>query len=292
MLEAVEAPVPDEEVPLDVPHHPLVLALGPGPVRAAGPGREPVVTGKVEEPLVEVHGITDMVVDHEALLVVHQDLPGDTAEVLEGPDDPLIGVLGILLLCAPEMKPPRISKGVHREVNLPGAAAHLDRHRTPVVLHLMAWLGLVTHRCLALPHGPLGMDIIPHHGIASRVSPLPAFHQDHLGIPDTFPQELVDERLELVELALVRIGPYPKWGPLPGERPANRLGVHPKTVSYVLLIEPFLKLFPDIHPVLLLEHRRTPRSSSHPSKGTPPRFFEGTFYFDIQGTFNIDNDRL
>ena len=73
---------------------------------------------------------------------------------------------------------------------------------------------------------------------------------------------------------------------------ANRLGVHPKTVSYVLLIEPFLKLFPDIHPVLLLEHRRTPRSSSHPSKGTPPRFFEGTFYFDIQGTFNIDNDRL
>ena len=220
VLEAVEAPVPDEEVPLDVPHHPLVLALGPGPVRAAGPGREPVVTGKIEEPLVEVHGITDMVVDHEALLVVHQDLPGDTAEVLEGPDDPLIGVLGILLLCAPEMKPPRISKGVHREVNLPGAAAHLDRHSTPVVLHLMAWLGLVTHRCLALPQGPLRMDIVPHNRIASCVSPLPAFHQDHLGIPDTLPQELVDERFELVELALVRPRPNPWWGATPRDRAA------------------------------------------------------------------------
>lgn len=55
MGEAVEPAVPDEEVLLEVFHHPFHLTFGSGSSWAAGPWQEAVVIGQQQEPGVEHH---------------------------------------------------------------------------------------------------------------------------------------------------------------------------------------------------------------------------------------------
>ncbi|ENE84695.1 hypothetical protein ECP03047772_0837, partial [Escherichia coli P0304777.2] len=55
MGEAVEPAVPDEEVFLEVFHHPFNLTFGSGPSWTAGPWQEAIVIGQQQEPGVEHH---------------------------------------------------------------------------------------------------------------------------------------------------------------------------------------------------------------------------------------------
>lgn len=55
MGEAVELAIPDEEVLLEVFHHPFHLTFSSGPSWAAGPWQEAIVIGQQQEPGVEHH---------------------------------------------------------------------------------------------------------------------------------------------------------------------------------------------------------------------------------------------
>ena len=162
MLQALKMTPADKKVVLDVTDHPFVLPLGPGSIGTTGAGSETVAAGQVQKPLIEPHPRPDAVLDHRALVIIHEHLPGHTAEVLEGPDDPLIGMLRILTIRAPEVKPPRKAQGVDAEVNFLKLAPHPGDGLAPVALHLTTGFRLETDRCQqAFKIPPLSASKIP-----------------------------------------------------------------------------------------------------------------------------------
>ena len=139
MGEAVEPAVPDEEVLLEILHHPLYFAFGPGPARAAGPWQEVIVVGQQQEPGVE-HHFPVVIFQHCRFLVINQHGFHTATEVTEGLYQRLIGVFRILFWCSEDMEATREPQSVNREVNfasLPGDF-HLDF--APVVLKLITGL--------------------------------------------------------------------------------------------------------------------------------------------------------
>ena len=62
---------------------------------------------QVDEPLVEARPLGRPMCQDCRLLVVHQHLVWHAAEVLEGADQPLVGVLGVLPVGAPEVEAPQ-----------------------------------------------------------------------------------------------------------------------------------------------------------------------------------------
>jgi hypothetical protein len=83
---ALEGPVVDEEVVLNVADVALVLALGLGACRAAGPRPKAVVAGQVQESGMELDRAAAPMGDDGGLLIVDQDLARDAAEPLDGSD--------------------------------------------------------------------------------------------------------------------------------------------------------------------------------------------------------------
>ena len=165
----LKCPVTDKKVVLDIPDHPFVFPFRPRTVWTAGPGGETIPAGKIEKPLVKSHTIPDTMADHGAPLVVNQHFPTHAAKMLARTEHPLIGVLGVVAVGAPEMKPPGIPQGVDTEINFPmtagncrSASACRDRsqnapsHGSPV---MDAWVSYnhaqwSYHRCIRGSESP------------------------------------------------------------------------------------------------------------------------------------------
>ena len=107
---ALEGPVADEEVVLDVADVAFVLALGLGAGRATGPRAEAVVARQAQEVGMELDVAPAAMGEDGGLLIVDQDLGGDAAEPFEGADEGLVGVLRILGVGAPDMEAARIAQ--------------------------------------------------------------------------------------------------------------------------------------------------------------------------------------
>src|SRR5205823_3672798 len=102
-----------------IANHALVFALGAGPVGPAGPRGEAVVSGQVEKALIELGGLPICPeLQDRRLLVIHQHLARHTAEVLQAADQPFVGVLGVFLVGAPEVKTARVAQRVDDEMHL------------------------------------------------------------------------------------------------------------------------------------------------------------------------------
>ncbi len=91
-------------------------ALRLGPARLARPRTKPVLLREVQKPRVKHHVLRAMHEDGR-LLVIHDHLVGNPAKPLEAPDHPLVGVLGVFAVGAPEVKPWRVPQRVRREVH-------------------------------------------------------------------------------------------------------------------------------------------------------------------------------
>ncbi len=85
MGEAVEPAVPDEEVFLEVFHHPFHLTFGSGPSWTAGPWQEAIAIGQQQEPGVE-HHLPVVIFQHCGFLVIDQHGFHAAAEVAKGAD--------------------------------------------------------------------------------------------------------------------------------------------------------------------------------------------------------------
>ncbi|GCV49145.1 hypothetical protein HmCmsJML029_04470 [Escherichia coli] len=83
MSEAVEPAVPDEEVLLEVFHHPLNLTFCSGPAWTACPWQEVIVVGQQQESGVE-HDFPVVILHHRSLLIINQHRFHTTTEVAEG----------------------------------------------------------------------------------------------------------------------------------------------------------------------------------------------------------------
>ena len=83
MSEAVEPAVPDEEVLLEVFHHPLNLTFCSGLAWTACPWQEVIVVGQQQESGVE-HDFPVVIFQHRSLLVINQHRFHTTTEVAEG----------------------------------------------------------------------------------------------------------------------------------------------------------------------------------------------------------------
>ncbi len=116
MSEAVERAVPDEEVLLEILHHPLYFSFGSGPAWAAGPWQEVIVIGQQEEPGVE-HHFSVVIFQHRCLLVINQHSFHTAIEVAEGANQRLIGVFSILLWRGEDMEASGEPQRINREVN-------------------------------------------------------------------------------------------------------------------------------------------------------------------------------
>src|SRR4029453_11868505 len=106
---ALERPIADEEVMLDVADVAFVLALGLGASRTTGARAEAVVAGQIDEARGELDLAPPPVRDDGGFLIVDQDLGRAATEPLEGPHERLVGVLGILGVRPPEMAAPGVA---------------------------------------------------------------------------------------------------------------------------------------------------------------------------------------
>jgi len=123
MRPTLELAIADEEVVLDVAHHPFILALRLRPGRTTGLRDEAVVTGQIEKPWMEPDEAATRMLEYRRLLIVHQDLARHTAEPLKAPDESFIGVRGVFAVRAPKMKPPGEPQRVDEEVTVVSAPA-------------------------------------------------------------------------------------------------------------------------------------------------------------------------
>src|SRR5699024_7377241 len=71
MSESVVSAVPDEEVLLDVYHHPLILTFCAGPAWTAGSWQEVIVVGQQQYSGV-AHDFPVVILQHRSLLVINQ----------------------------------------------------------------------------------------------------------------------------------------------------------------------------------------------------------------------------
>jgi hypothetical protein len=180
---ALEGAVADEEMVLDVADVALVLALGLGPRRATGPRAEAVVAGQIEEPGMELDGAPAPMGDDGGLLIVHPDLAGHAAEPLEGPDQRLVGMLGVLGIGAPEMEAARVTERADGEMHRDGLPGQHGGLHAPVRLHLSTGLGLKPHRRPARPQRAFGMEIVAQDGDAAGIAARLQFPPDHHRVP-------------------------------------------------------------------------------------------------------------
>ena len=86
-------------------------------------------------------------------------------------------------------------------MNLLVLATNLGHDLTPVILQLLPWRGFEPDRRPALAKRPLGFDVIPQDADLSLVALSLDLPQNDLAVPDLFPQQLIDQWLERIELA-------------------------------------------------------------------------------------------
>ena len=159
MSPAFKGAVAHKEVILDVPHHALVFALGPGSIRLAGPRGEAVVESQIQKALVEARhppqdGPALHISGYPPALALR-----DPAKVLQAADQAFVGVLGILAVGAPKVEAPGIAQFVHNEGDLALPGYH-NADLAPVSLQLLAGFGLKPHRLPAGTQGTLGRDVL------------------------------------------------------------------------------------------------------------------------------------
>lgn len=186
---ALKGAVAHEEMLFDVADHALVFAFGAGTIRAAGAGREAVVRREVEKALVESKGVT-LVDQHGGFLIVDQHLLGDAVEVLQAADQPLVGVFGIVVRRAPEVKAPGIAQLIDDEVDLGRLAGELGDEFTPIALELVAGRGLEAHGGPPRAEGTLGGHVVAQDGVAARIAGGAELTQDHDAVPDPLSEQL------------------------------------------------------------------------------------------------------
>lgn len=85
MGEAVELAIPDEEVLLEIFHHPFHLTFSSGPSWTAGPWQEAIVISQQQESGVE-HHLPVVIFQHCGFLVIDQNGFCAVVEVAEGAD--------------------------------------------------------------------------------------------------------------------------------------------------------------------------------------------------------------
>jgi hypothetical protein len=99
----------------------------------------------------------------------YAEVPRST-EPLEGADDPLVGVLGILAVGAPEMEAAREAEGAHHEVHLRLRAHDRRPGGRPVRLQLAARLCLEPDGRAACAQPALRMNVVPQDRDAARIA--------------------------------------------------------------------------------------------------------------------------
>ncbi len=202
MAVALEVPVALEEVLFHIAHHPLGLALGTRPLGPTRLGLEAVMVGvgQIQEAGVEMHGAVPIMPDHGRLLIVHQDLARHAAEVVEGPDQPFIGVFGVFPGSGPDVQIARGAEYVHDKMDRAGLTGQVGPDLAPIVLKLLPGFRLIANGLLARAKSALGLDVQPDQGAATGVTLVPELLIDHLGVPDLLSDLLVNKRLEGVQL--------------------------------------------------------------------------------------------
>ncbi len=170
MCQAVELPVTNEEVLLEVFHHALHLAFGLCPAWAAGAWREAIVFCQLEEAVVEDNLATVVMFENGRFLVINQHGFDATAKAGEGFDQRLIGMLGILTIRRPGMEVPGVTQGIHGDVHLAALAVDNRLDFTPVVLELLTGLCFEAYGLSGRPQSPFGMHILTQSGATSAVS--------------------------------------------------------------------------------------------------------------------------
>ncbi len=104
MHPTIDGAVADEEVVLDVADHAFVLALRLRPGRSARARYKPIVSRQIHKSWMEPGGATLRMRKGRRRLIVHQHLGQHAAKPLEAPDQPVIGVCGVLAVRAPEVE--------------------------------------------------------------------------------------------------------------------------------------------------------------------------------------------
>ena len=110
-------------------------------------------------------------------------------------------MLGILAWACPDVKIPGITQHIHGDIDGTDPATDFGPDLTPVMLELLARLGLVANRLLAGPKRALGLDVFANQCRAAAVALLPQLLENDLGVPDFIGQLLIDKRLERIQLA-------------------------------------------------------------------------------------------
>lgn len=167
MSKAVEAEIAHEEVLLHLLHHPLHLAFGADPPRAASPGSEAVVVRKPLEAGVE-QLVPVVVPEDRGFLVVGQHGFHAAGRVAEGAHQRLVSVLRVLAVGGPDVEAVRVAWG-HGEVDAAVLPTNLRPDDASVVLKLVARLGFEAHRFAGRAHFTFGLDVIAQHGTASDI---------------------------------------------------------------------------------------------------------------------------
>lgn len=190
MSEAVEPAIADEEVLLEIFHHPLHLTFGSGPARTAGTRQEVIVVGQQQEPGVE-HHFPIVIFQHRRFLVINQYGFHTVTEVAEGANQRLIGMFSILLWRGKDMEATGEPQRINREVNFASLPGDLHLNFVPVVLQLVTGLGFEADCFLRRAHFAFGLDVIAQHGATTGVTHRFDFCEDDLAIPDIFGQTCI-----------------------------------------------------------------------------------------------------
>jgi hypothetical protein len=192
-----------------------------------------------------------------ALLVIDQDLAGHAAEPLEGPDQRLVGMLGILGVGPPKVEAARVAQCAHREV-------HRDRlpgdHRpllAPVRLQLSARLRLEAHRHPARAQRPLRPHVVPQDRDPARIPLGLELPEQHDSVPHALTQELIYLRTVRVEQTPTPTPPR-RRRPASLQGPAHRPRVHAHLLGDVAEVDtPFHQCL-NRHEVLQSQHAVPP----------------------------------
>ncbi len=163
-------------------------------------------------------------------------------------------MLGIVRIRAPKVEAAGEAQRVRVEEDLLVLPGDDGNDLSPVMLHLTAGRGLEPDRGPGGPQGPPGLYVIPDDRGASGIPFCLEFLEYHRTVPDPFRQEIVDKRLEGIELAVACAGTLSRGSATTGNCPRHCFGVNSQFLRNVLLIDAFFHQFLDLHPVLLFEH--------------------------------------
>lgn len=180
---ALEGAIAHKEVVLDVAHHPFILALGLRPGRPTGPRHKAIAARQIHKPRMEPGGPAHGMLEDRRLLIVHQDLSRHTAEPVEAPDQPFIGMLGILAVRAPDMEPPREPQRVDDHVDRGLPSGNPRPVFSPIALQLPTRSRLKPHGGPTDAQRSLRADVVPQDREPARIPvglQLPKDHARHL----------------------------------------------------------------------------------------------------------------